>query len=109
MADLSAALRRNEIIILFPEGSRGAPEQLSRFKTGISRLVERHPEVPIIPVFMYGLGKSLPRGDFLLVPFFCDVSIGEPIYWQNSVDETMQLYQDRMQALAEMSEVPDWE
>ncbi|MEM7034766.1 MAG: lysophospholipid acyltransferase family protein [Chloroflexota bacterium] len=109
LADLSAALQRNEIIILFPEGSRGEPEQMSRFKTGISRLVERHPEVPIIPIFMYGLGKALPRGDFLLVPFFCDVSVGEPIYWQNSVEDTMNVYQNSMQSLAEMCEVPEWE
>lgn len=108
LADLSAALSRNEILILFPEGSRGEPEQMGGFKSGISRLVERHPDVPIYPVFMHGLGKSLPRGDFLLVPFFCDVMIGEALYWQGSVEETMQTYQERMRNLAAMHEVPEW-
>ncbi|MCB0099596.1 MAG: 1-acyl-sn-glycerol-3-phosphate acyltransferase, partial [Caldilineaceae bacterium] len=31
LADMAVALERNDILILFPEGSRGEPEQLSRF------------------------------------------------------------------------------
>ncbi len=108
LAPLSEALSRDEILIIFPEGSRGAPEELSQFKSGISRLAERHPNVPIIPVFMYGLGKSLPRGTFMLVPFFVDVAIGEPIYWQESVDATMDAYRTTMTTLAEQIKVPDW-
>ena len=107
--EMSKALERQEILLLFPEGSRGAPEQLSRFKTGIARLVERHQTVPIVPVFMHGLGKSLPRGDFLLVPFFADVAIGEPVYWRGSVEATMQAYEQTMSNLAEELEIPAWE
>ena len=103
------ALARQEMLILFPEGSRGEPEQLSRFKSGVARLVERCPEAPIIPVFMHGLGKALPRGDFLLVPFFLDVAIGEPIYWRGSVAETMQAYEAAMRDLAQTLEIPAWE
>jgi 1-acyl-sn-glycerol-3-phosphate acyltransferase len=82
---------------------------MSRFRTGISRLVERHPEIPIVPVFMYGLGKALPKGDFLLVPFFCDVIIGEPLYWRGSIEATMEAYQAAMRQLAAQSEKPAWE
>lgn len=109
LAAPTEALERNEIIVLFPEGSRGEPEQLSQFKTGVARLLERCPEVPIIPIFMHGLGKALPRGDFLLVPFFADVVIGDPIYWRGSVAETMQTYEEAMQALAAEVEMPVWE
>lgn len=109
LADMSAALERGEILIVFPEGSRGDPEQLSRFKSGIARLVERHPGVPIVPVFMHGLGKALPRGDFLLVPFFADVIVGQPLYWQGSVAATMQAYQAAMEYLATRVEIPAWE
>jgi 1-acyl-sn-glycerol-3-phosphate acyltransferase len=109
LAALSAALDRGEILLLFPEGSRGEPEQLSRFKTGVSRLVERHPDVPIVPIFMYGLGKALPRGSSLLVPFFADVIIGEWLYWRGSVKTTMEAYETSMSQLAEQSEKPMWE
>lgn len=109
LADMAKILERDEILILFPEGSRGEPEQLSRFKTGIARLAERHPKTPIIPVFMHGLGKSLPRGDFLLVPFFADIVVGQPVYWQGSIDSTMEAYQRAMNELSTQVVVPTWE
>ena len=109
LAAPEAALARNEILVLFPEGSRGQPEQLSRFKSGVARLAERCPQAPIVPVFMHGLGKALPRGDFLLVPFFVDVVIGEPIYWQGSVAATMEAYETAMRGLAGQLDMPLWE
>ncbi|MEZ4709422.1 MAG: lysophospholipid acyltransferase family protein [Caldilineaceae bacterium] len=109
LADMGVALEREEILILFPEGSRGEPEQLSRFKTGVARLAERHPQAPIVPVFMHGLGKSLPRGDFLLVPFFADIVVGEPVYWQGSIQATMDAYQRAMNELSTQVVAPAWE
>jgi 1-acyl-sn-glycerol-3-phosphate acyltransferase len=109
LADMSAALSRGEILVVFPEGSRGAPEQLGRFKSGIARLAERRPDVPIVPVFLHGLGKALPRGEFLLVPFIADVVVGEALHWRGSVGETMQAYQAAMEKLAQQLDIPAWE
>jgi len=75
------ALRRGEILMVFPEGSRGASETLTRFKGGVARLTEQMPEVPVIPVFMRGLGRILPKGEILLVPVVVDVVIGEAVPW----------------------------
>jgi 1-acyl-sn-glycerol-3-phosphate acyltransferase len=75
------ALRRGEILVIFPEGSRGTTETLSRFKGGVARLKEQMPEVPVIPVFMRGLGRILPKGEILLVPVVVDVVVGEPLPW----------------------------
>ncbi len=109
LAAPSEALTRSEILLIFPEGSRGEPEQMTRFKSGVSRLTERNPDASIIPVFMHGLGKSLPRGDFVLVPFFSEVVIGEPVQWQGSVTATMDAYQAAMDDLATQCDVPAWE
>src|SRR6266545_2558245 len=109
LVDMSAALSRGEILIVFPEGSRGAPEQLGRFKSGIARLAERHPDVPIVPVFLHGLGKSLPRGEFLLVPFIADVVVGEALHWRSSVSETMRAYQMAMEDMSRQLAIPAWE
>ncbi|MFM2318223.1 MAG: hypothetical protein RLZZ215_844 [Pseudomonadota bacterium] len=73
------ALESGQILILFPEGSRGQPEQMGQIKKGLFYLQQQHPQVPITPVFMRGLGKVLPRGEALFVPFNCDVIIGEPL------------------------------
>jgi len=103
------ALERGEIVILFPEGSRGDPEKPAEFKSGVAHLAMRRPAVPVFPVYMHGLGKALPRGEALLVPFFCDVFVGEPLWWCGNRAAFMQSLKERMSALAAEGEFPAWE
>ncbi|MEB3228238.1 MAG: lysophospholipid acyltransferase family protein [Synechocystis sp.] len=81
------ALAQGQMIILFPEGSRGKPEQLSPLQCGIAHLAKRHPAVPIIPITLTNLGKALPKGDPLLVPFVCGGVVGEPLVWNGDKSE----------------------
>ncbi|HHQ48262.1 MAG TPA: 1-acyl-sn-glycerol-3-phosphate acyltransferase [Acidobacteria bacterium] len=109
LAPLSAALERGEVLILFPEGSRGRPEIMSRLKTGIAHLARRHPEVPVIPVFLHGLGKALPKGEALLVPFFCDIFVGPPLAWNGDRSRYMQQLAAAFDSLAHRIPRPAWE
>jgi 1-acyl-sn-glycerol-3-phosphate acyltransferase len=96
----SKAIEGGDILLLFPEGTRGEPERLAAFKSGVAHLANRHPQVPIIPVFLQGLGKALPRGECVLVPVVCDVVVGEPIFWPGSRREFMDQLENQMQKLA---------
>jgi len=109
LAECDAALAENAILILFPEGSRGEPEQLGAFKTGIAHLARRHPDVPVIPVFLHGLGKALPRGAFLLVPFFVDVFIGKALHWPGDRAAFMAELDSRIRALGGEGHFAPWD
>ena len=109
LAACSEALQNGDILILFPEGSRGDPEQMGTFKSGIAHLAKRHPGVPITPIFLHGLGKALPKGEAILVPFFCDVFIGEPISWSGDRTSFMTSLEQGITTLAEEGYRPAWE
>ena len=108
LAAASQALEQGDILLLFPEGSRGEPEHLAQFKTGIAHLAKRHPAAPVIPIFLHGLGKALPKGEALLVPFFCDVFVGEVMYWQSDKHAFMDELDGRMRGLAAEGEIGAW-
>ena len=65
-------------LILFPEGTRGKPEQMGKIKSGIARILSLRPELKYIPVFMTGMGRSLPKGELILLPYKASIFYGTP-------------------------------
>lgn len=76
---MSKALEEGDVLVLFPEGTRGQPEKRSALKKGIFHLAMKHPDIPVYPVFISGLGKALPRNSFVLVPLIPQIEIRDPI------------------------------
>jgi 1-acyl-sn-glycerol-3-phosphate acyltransferase len=109
LAPVRQAIARGDILIFFPEGSRGQPEQLTEFKSGIARLAVEFPAVPVVPIFMHGLGKALPKGEAILVPFFIDVFVGEPLTGGGDRETFMANLRARMDALAAEGHFPVWQ
>jgi 1-acyl-sn-glycerol-3-phosphate acyltransferase len=113
LAAAKDALGRGEVVILFPEGTRGEPELLVELKSGVAHLALAHPEAPLVPVFLHGLGKSLPKGGFVPIPFFCDVFVGEPLYgrddqWQGDPRRLLAGLDDSLHELAGEGSFPEW-
>lgn len=106
--ECNKALRNNDILIFFPEGTRGEPEAMVDFKKGISHLLEENPDISVHPLFLHGLGKALPKGEGLLVPFFCDVFAGAPLKWQGDRNAFMQHLNNTINDLKEEGNFPLW-
>ena len=94
LEDCYAALERGEILLIFPEGTRGEPETMAELKSGISYLAKRFPTIPVVPVFMRGLGKSMGKGTLIPIPFFVDVFVGRPFSWTGEKTSFMDRLRD---------------
>lgn len=101
------ALNEDDILIIFPEGSRGNPEEIGKIKKGLYYLVQdfqasnasNKSTVQVTPVLMHGLGGALPRGEALFVPFNCDVIIGEPLELSQTSSQYVQQISERFEYL----------
>jgi len=102
------ALTRGEILVVFPEGSRGEPEEMTRFKTGVARLVEFCPQAAVTPVYLQGAGRSLPKDAKLLVPFNTTAVIGDPLTWNGSHHGFVDELRARIEALKDQAPPLRW-
>lgn len=109
LAGIDSALDEGSAVIFFPEGSRGEPEQMTDFKRGIAILASRHPDVPIVPIFLQGLGRAMPRGEGMVIPFVCDMYVGEHLYWGGNEKEFMSRLLRRFESLSREGYRPQWE
>lgn len=82
LAPAREALAAGDIVVIFPEGTRGpGSDDMGKLKSGVARLAEAFPDAPVIPVWIQGAGRVLPKGKFIPVPMNCAVMVGEPIHW----------------------------
>ena len=94
---LQVALADGQILLLFPEGSRGEAEELQPLRKGIYHLARSHAGTQVVPIAMHGLGRALPKGGSMIVPFNADVAIGEAL----SAEQECAPFMDQLQASLE--------
>jgi 1-acyl-sn-glycerol-3-phosphate acyltransferase len=80
VAPVLAALDAGQSVIIFPEGTRNQSDApLLPFKSGLFRLAEARPDVPLVPVWIENLARVMPKGEFLPLPLLCSVTFGAPL------------------------------
>lgn len=84
--DMLYHLKKGKSLIIFPEGSRGEPGVLQDFKKGTSIILKEMKDIPFLPAYMCGFEKSLPKGDFLLVPHNSSIRFGAPTFINSSME-----------------------
>jgi hypothetical protein len=102
-----------KVLGIIPIRRGGGRERTAALKSGIAHLALANPAVPVIPVHLYGLGKTLPKGAVLPVPFFCDVAVGEPLRggdpaWGGDRKAFLAELSSRMAALAAEAGREEW-
>jgi len=103
LAPARAALEAGDILLIFPEGTRGDGEELSKLKTGVAKLAAAFPEAPVTPIWLQGAGRVLPKGAHVPVPLNCTVLVGEPLRWggdRTAFMEALRLALEGLKALA---------
>lgn len=78
LEDMITTLDSGYSLILFPEGSRGVAGRMEKMKSGIARALSQRPHIKYIPVYLTGMGQSLPKGEFLILPYKSSLNWGEP-------------------------------
>jgi len=93
------ALERGDTLLLFPEGTRGSGGEIGELKPGIAHLAEQAPALTIVPAYLENMGRALPKGEYLPVPFFCEVRLGPPMRLGGTREQIMARLRGEMEAL----------
>ncbi|MFC1726858.1 lysophospholipid acyltransferase family protein [candidate division KSB1 bacterium] len=76
--EMKNILDKGHNIIMFPEGTRGTAGVIQPFKTGIGRLTVEYHNTPVVPVYLFGPERALPKTYFLPVPIWMNVIVAPP-------------------------------
>ena len=82
--EINEALRAGETIIIYPEGTRGEDNSIEEFKSGVAHIAAMNPDVPVVPFYINGPDRILPKGAFLWVPFIADVYVAEGVKYDGT-------------------------
>jgi len=109
LAPARQALEAGDIVIIFPEGTRGpANDELGPLKAGVARLSAAFPQAPVIPVWLEGAGRVLPKGAMLPAPMNCTVLVGEPIAWRGDKLDFLEDLRASLEALRKSAPPQRW-
>jgi len=95
-------LKKGELLVLFPEGTRSWEGKLGRLQQGTARIALRA-NVPLVPVIIQGTEKVLPRGKKMIRLAKIEARIGEPLRGKKSKKEDVKTSIERLHKKLENS------
>jgi 1-acyl-sn-glycerol-3-phosphate acyltransferase len=78
LKEMLKRLKRDEAVLMFPEGTRSVDGELGTLKPGFIPIARRS-EVPLVPIAIVGAYNCLPRGSRLPTCRPISVVVGEPL------------------------------
>jgi len=88
-------LKKGELLVLFPEGTRSWEGKLGRLQQGTARIALRA-NVPLVPVIIRGTEKVLPRGKKMIRLAKIEARIGESLRNKKSKKEDLKTSIERL-------------
>jgi 1-acyl-sn-glycerol-3-phosphate acyltransferase len=94
---ISRALREGYVVLFFPEGTRSKDGRMGPFRSGIGRLIAEFPGLPVLPTYISGTTRVMPKGKLIPRPAKVIVRFGTPLFlkanpkqrrsWKDAADE----------------------
>ncbi|MBC8367222.1 1-acyl-sn-glycerol-3-phosphate acyltransferase [bacterium] len=99
LPEIQALLDGGENIILFPEGTRGEPGELAPFRKGIGKIASTNPQIPVLPIFLEGPERSLPRKVPFPLPMWNHVTVAPPQRLRGRAEDITRSLQASLESL----------
>jgi len=96
---MNTLLEAGESIIIFPEGTRGTAGRMGGFQRGVGKLALDHPEAPLLPVYLRGAERAMPRESSMPVPLWQHVTFGPPQRIVGGSKDVTRVLRENIQAL----------
>ena len=81
-------LKRGEVIVIYPEGTRTLNGKIQRGKTGVARLA-LWSRVPVVPLGIKGTFEILPKGKMIPKLKKATFKFGKPVYFDEYYHKTI--------------------
>lgn len=106
MEQAAAEVRGGKTVLVFPEGTRGGQECISRFKSGAFHLAKAA-GVPLVPIGVRGTRRVFPREGMLIHGGKVEVHVGQPFDpAMIAGSEVHELAEQARACIAELSAMP---
>jgi 1-acyl-sn-glycerol-3-phosphate acyltransferase len=94
----------DNVLIIFPEGTRTTTGELGRFRSGIGRLLAGT-DLPVLPCHLDGGLRAWPKGKMMPRPFSLHLRIGAPRSYgdlEKTSESVRQICQELQESVAEL-------